>query len=1508
MVTNAFSALRFAYSCFDQYFGISGTNTLSTLSYYSNVSGHYDYPESAPDRILGRGGEGAGELQFPRDSRGIDPKAPEEAPKVQQMVSTQTQRMVSTVEAKDVLKFPEIILPKFDKSMPRTFTINSAILTKARQTNLFINKMGTNSTSDKHLVLLDSGFGGLLCIGEESLPFYKILSRRTGVTVKFIFGAGETISTNKIVTLRGLGDAHVVPGRLACIAGREWLAEKRAIMDFSADKVNMGKFGQFESKPAHILDPSTFGDGKSLGQEKVSQLGETSGAGKGADGVGSHVNVASKCQNQLSTCGSNGEESGRAGARVECDELLLPMNLFTASISSEVDERQLEEAVLKGWLDQITENELEQPEQTEQLAESLVQGESKFTKLNKKNLQDFVLGKPERDESTKLNGGKFVKIFNIKISALRRLHLLRHSPMLQIIKFVRECIPLNLRNSPISEKFLKNCTFWLDKIEKSCVGCALNGTRNANKMAVPRSIRAFAVAMLDIMCLDHSEQLCALAIIDLGSSIPALQLIESTPPTSESVFQSYVEGWAARRGVHQEVICDRDGIFRSFKFLKLLERLGIGKSTTGAGSHESLAQAERLIRTFRWAIDRHRDGRSGSEVQPKTKSDWRFFIAVVENAMRNEETGGSTASLREYGRSSHLLRSTLTDTPASAPEEFYSSNPFPQLVELAESARETWRRSVNDSRLRRLLSNFSIPSHVQGEIFANGTAVSFWRERVGTRNASSRCGPAVVIGFNPQSQRYALEYGSNVVYADRSFCKRWTPSLDPDPTDEHLLDLISQPAVDVKHDTKQTCPKCRNHSSHHAHTKTGSCKLAPSNIEKLATCALVEGAMSEEVYKEVLQYCGCEKSFFNDQLEVEEGLFSAVSLQDPQNGNHQILTDFTDIPIDDEEMLDLEKERSELEAVHECVTVEGQSEKYLLSWEDLSPQAQALGRQKAIEAYDSHDAWDRSSDLNDQDFRNYFQSNRNSKKIIKLGSRWVDVAKVLQDGTVIGKSRLTPKGFDDRSWESLFYSSAPTVSSSSIRISETLGLRANLVGVVIDFSDAFFMGDYLNFADNREIWLNVVDLDNRSVWRRLKKEVPGCKGAAASWYRKLVSVLTAEAGYTESSLDKAWFVKHDPVTGKLIGSIPLHVDDTKGRFTNDEIKRILSIFEKFSVKIGTLIYCNQVASVEFCGITYHEDSDAVTFHQDLYIRNKISVPSKLPKMDENEILPEDALKLYATCVGQLIWILPTQLCVAFEISQLARRRTNATSKDYSRLRVLIMAIRESPQRIRIAKLSDALPLKLIAIVDAGGGELVSPPLKQRDQQCICILIAEGTAPGTPSKAAIIYFSSNGISRVCHASFDMEAVAGVAALDVSLNLRICVGEGLGGICPSFRSKKEREEWESNLPNLEMHSDAMSFVRVIRSGTTHTLNRRRASDVEDMRQQLKARSLSCILHVRGESNPVDCGTKQMSKCQESIRILTDMMTTSIYTPVTENLPKFTPSDSTELMTIIHHLISQ
>ena len=58
-----------------------------------------------------------------------------------------------------------------------------------------------------------------------------------------------------IVELEGLGEAHVVPGKIGAIAGREWLKKHHSVLDF---RTNQSSIDGVVSSPAHLVNPSQF--------------------------------------------------------------------------------------------------------------------------------------------------------------------------------------------------------------------------------------------------------------------------------------------------------------------------------------------------------------------------------------------------------------------------------------------------------------------------------------------------------------------------------------------------------------------------------------------------------------------------------------------------------------------------------------------------------------------------------------------------------------------------------------------------------------------------------------------------------------------------------------------------------------------------------------------------------------------------------------------------------------------------------------------------------------------------------------------------------------------------------------------------------------------------------------------------------------------------------------------------------------------------------------------------
>ena len=85
-------------------------------------------------------------------------------------------------------------------------------------------------------------------------------------------------------------------------------------------------------------------------------------------------------------------------------------------------------------------------------------------------------------------------------------------------------------------------------------------------------------------------------------------------------------------------------------------------------------------------------------------------------------------------------------------------------------------------------------------------------------------------------------------------------------------------------------------------------------------------------------------------------------------------------------------------------------------------------------------------------------------------------------------------------------------------------------------------------------------------------------------------------------------------------------------------------------------------------------------------------------------------------------------------------------------------------------------------------------------------------------------------------------------------------------------------------LEIHSDALSFIKLVRIGISQTLTRRRARGIDDARQALGDGDLSLSLHIRGPTNPAGIRTKRTAKAKESKDRLRTILHTNVCSPNT------------------------
>ena len=647
-----------------------------------------------------------------------------------------------------------------------------------------------------------------------------------------------------------------------------------------------------------------------------------------------------------------------------------------------------------------------------------------------------------------------------------------------------------------------------------------------------------------------------------------------------------------------------------------------------------------------------------------------------------------------------------------------------------------------------------------------------------------------------------------------------------------------------------TCPKCLNPASHHSHKRQSrGCRLNPD----------INRTLLEKVAISILG---------GEEHGDSTGIVSKKDLQNAESSEISVDQIYTEM----------------------CGSVDSQTH----SWADLPQTKKNAAFAKAIDAYDKFGAWDRNSDKNANAFKNYKSEMKHKGIEVVVEDMMVVLGAKLDPNTkeIIGKVRIAPRGYNDKTWESIVYSTSPTVTHSSVRVCDIHGMRAQLLQILIDFSDAFFQTKTIAFyhGDRRVVWLMVTDpgiIPGASratpIFRQLLKETPGCKNASRRWYERICEILS-NAGYVPTSFDKSFFVKHEG--GALIGAIPLHVDDAKCRLTLKEFQNLENIFKNENIVLNFFRKVNFHETIEFCGIMYTESERGMLVHQKPYIEKKLQLLPKI-SLKNDQLLEENDLKTYGQAIGKLIWILPTNVETCFEITFLSRFRNSASAGLYKRLNQLIYRIREAPGVVFLPRLRAQYSIKTIMIADASSGE--APPeetgVRPRDHGMQICLLGEATPPGVAGRAGIVSSSSSKLNKVTHSSFDSEAINNVDSLDLAINVNETSTEVGIGVCPNRRDLVLRQEWFAKRQSCEVHSDSHSFTRLVKLGLTHVLSRRRARDIEDARQALQDEDISIFLHVSGLSNPSDVGTKK-NPAAKAVEALREVLA-GFYTPVASPL---------------------
>ena len=570
----------------------------------------------------------------------------------------------------------------------------------------------------------------------------------------------------------------------------------------------------------------------------------------------------------------------------------------------------------------------------------------------------------------------------------------------------------------------------------------------------------------------------------------------------------------------------------------------------------------------------------------------------------------------------------------------------------------------------------------------------------------------------------------------------------------------------------------------------------------------------------------------------------------------------------------------------------GVSSDYGLSWDGLSDDQRNAAYAKGVNEYHKHNCWYDDVTQTIWDLR--------KAGVQALSAAWRgEKAKFAPDGTVVGRIRWTPRGFEQRNLVP-GQSMSPTVSRTSVLLIETLGMRHRYASFQVDWESAFFQQGEIP-ANHPPLWCELPEGDERYVegqrlCGRLRKWVPGTKMAPVGWYNELVRKLELK-GFVRSRYDPCVLYYYDDSQSEPVVVLPVHVDDARGRVHPDWKKWIKDLLVT-EFAIGEFTWCDHEFDAMFTGTRYRETACGLMYHQREYVAEKLE-QIELSRDDfrnkTGSATPEQ-LALFRTALGQCAW---TTHNWRYEFLAETCRLQGCVSDlhvvDLFDLNKLIRNMKHAGESCFIPRLSETGDVFVQVIVDGGGGDQATSDFKKGQSG---ILIGIGVVGS--DELAVVHVKSSRARRVTHDSFDVETVTAVDGLDAGLCVAGMVEEFYSRPLPDLKTRVLQRQitpgadgsaWPRKRVLVVLDTDCMSLVANVKAPkVVRRLSKRRAIDVSDMRECVRLGELS-VRAIEGVTNPLDAATKALGKTVATRKILCELLSTGIYEPVLQGRDDFT-----------------
>ena len=386
----------------------------------------------------------------------------------------------------------------------------------------------------------------------------------------------------------------------------------------------------------------------------------------------------------------------------------------------------------------------------------------------------------------------------------------------------------------------------------------------------------------------------------------------------------------------------------------------------------------------------------------------------------------------------------------------------------------------------------------------------------------------------------------------------------------------------------------------------------------------------------------------------------------------------------------------------------------------------------------------------------------------------------------------------------------------------------------------------------------------------------------------LAGTLT-DAGWSQSKLDPNLFYWRDQ-DGGVIATLPIHVDDSKGRCRREYLSEVRTqLCELFN--IGEFEVLEAGMSKDFLGQTVTELEDGVKYDQSKYVNEILGeVPvSKARGKQRDAICTSEELSQFRTTLGQTSWtVINTRPEYAYESSAGASSVNELKIDNINRLNKVVRCLKTNEGWIFMPKLSSKVGVKVVAICDGGEGES-DPDVYTKGQSGYLVGIAENNGPGVVGKICpVVPGRSTKCKRVTHASFDVETITAVTALDGAMAIGLLIEEWYQGPEDSRRQRLlnglegvDQSRWQ--VP-IELYSDCKSLIQNVENLKIDTrMTKRRKTDIADLKEAKQCGELAALVHIDGKYNPLDCATKKRVRCLNSIEILRKLLRTGWWEPI-------------------------